>query len=163
MKKATYVGAWLGLKTGVTSTIAYMLIATIFDFILMFIFWGPSLSNIARILSNNLLNFTVFLIIPFAFICTATSIIFVIIIKTNPNLNEKFFTSICLIICLAIALTLYFLTMNMIYNIDDETMRLANIEIRTIPYTLFVVWGYFTSRKIYRTITPLFDGKSTPS
>jgi len=163
MKKEIYIGAWIGLKTGIASMVIYMFVATILDFLSMKFFWGPSLTNVVRILTNNLINFTAFLIIPFGCICTTTGIIFVFILKTKSNLDESYFTAICLTICLIIALVLYRLTTNMIYNIDKESMQLANIEFRTIPYILFVFWGYFASRKIYRTIRLSSNDTSTSS
>lgn len=163
MNKETFLGAKTGIITGVTSVIVYALINTTFNTLSNIIFWHAPVSYIPEGLKVDFINHSFFLLIPFTIICLITGIVFSIIIATNHNLNEKTVAAICTFICLMIALTLYFITKDMIYNINAETMFIANLEFRTIPYTLFVVWGYFVSRIIYRNAKQLSNGKSTSS
>ena len=133
MKTGIFKGVKTGVKTGVISVIVYSLINTTFNTLSNIIFYHAPVSYVPEGLKVDFLNHSIFLLLPFTIICAITGIIFSIIIAINHNLSEKTVTAICTIICLIIASTLYYMTKDMIYNIDDETMRIANLEFRTIP------------------------------
>ena len=163
MRHSTKIGIKIGAKTGIASVIGYAMIDTLFNNVVIIIVWHPSFVRLLQGLSLDFINSMVFLIIPFAVICSITGGIFSKIAVANPNLSEKGFAGVGTFISLTIALLLHTSTANIIYNINPDTMFRANLEYRTIPYTLFVIWGYFISRKIYRAIKLLSDGKASPA
>lgn len=150
-----------GMIVGVISLIIYASISTLFWTLFSIIFWDATLVDIKDNLFNRLFIYSFYLIIPFAIICSIISAMFSLIISLIPNLHKKFFIGICTFICILISLSLYYLTRDMIYNIDEDTVNILNIEFRTIPYTLFVIWGYFVSKQIHQKAKKLSNGMSS--
>jgi len=135
----------------------YAIFATIIELPIAIILWHPPIFHIIAGLLSHIMDFGVFLIIPFTIICTLMSSIFSLILLPNPRLNEKSFTSICFILCLVVAVGLYGFTADMLYNIDKETTNTMNLRYRILPYLLFVIWGYFLSRYLYRNNKKISD------
>jgi len=135
----------------------YAIIAIIIELPIAIILWHPPIFNIIAGLLSHMMDFGIFLVIPFTIICTLMSIIFSLILLSNPRLNEKAFTSISFILCLVVAIGLYRLTADMLYNINKKTTDIMNLRYRTIPYSIFAIWGYFLSRYLYRNTKQIPD------
>jgi ABC-type Mn2+/Zn2+ transport system permease subunit len=146
-----------GTLSGLMLAISYSSIAITLEALFALIFWGLSMSDIFEGLPNYIQNYSDLHVVPFTIIYTFTSILFAFLLLGKKYLKEEIFISICTILCLAIAISLYSLSKDIIQEPDEITRDYLNFIYRTFPSIVFTVWGYFFSRHIYRNSKQIPD------
>ncbi|CAG1017030.1 hypothetical protein ANAEL_05969 [Anaerolineales bacterium] len=102
-------------------------------------------------IQTSVFYFSGFLLLPFTIISAFASILFVGTLLGYSRIKENSYIKTCVFYCLVISAMIYTASENLIYNIDEEATKHLNLIFRTIPSILFVIWGYFLSRYIYRS------------
>jgi len=138
--------------------LAFSGIAIIFEAFYAVISWGTSIIDIFKGFPYYLLNYSIELVIPFTINCALTSILITIILLAKSHLKERIFISICVILCSVISITTYHFILGMITEPDEPTRNFLEFVFRKLPSILFVIWGYFYSRYIYRNTNQISHG-----